>query len=199
MWEATAPSLCVRDWLCMFVRACVSTIHVCVLSLFLHGHVLCVVFFCGLWPVLLHVLPMWRQHSAWTSALTFSLSHKHTHKCTHTSDPHSSLLHSALKGSILMTVNSPDNRALSIFRQHYSVVKWTNTQRMRLLTGLMMPDWLAAADASGDEDVIYPFLTLSLQFCLSVSLLSLSHTHTPSFIWKLLLCSFAVIDKSMFS
>lgn len=63
----------------------------------------------------------------------------------------------------------------------------------------MMPDWLAAADASGDEDVIYSFLTLSLSFFPSVSLRLTPSPLTPSFIWKLLLCSLAVIDKSMFS
>lgn len=52
------------------------------------------------------------------------------------------LSHWAQKGIIVITVNSPDNISLSIFRQ-YSSVKWTNTQRMRVLTGLMMPDWLS--------------------------------------------------------
>ncbi len=142
--------------------------------------------FCGSSPVLLHVPHMWGQQSVRMSALTLC----HTH--THPPDPHSSFLHSALKGSILMTVNSPDNRALSIFRQYCSVVKWTNTQRMRLLAGLMMPDWLAAADASGDEDVIYPFLTLSLSVSLPRSFLPLSHL--PSFgscssQWSISLCS----------
>lgn len=100
------------------------------------------------------------------------------------------------RGSIPMTVNSPDSRALSIFRQYCSVVKWTNTQRMKLLTGLMMPDWLAAADTSGDEDVIYFFLS----FLFSPRLLSLTQAHTrvPWFgscsrvvsQWSISLCSF---------
>lgn len=64
---------------------------------------------------------------------------------------------------------------------------------MKLLTGLMMPDWLAG-DTSGDEDVIYPILSLSL--CVSHSLLS--HAYTRSFIgsrscvvsqWSISLCS----------
>lgn len=122
------------------------------------------------------------------------------HTCTHTHQILTVPFYTRLwRGGILMTVNSPDNSALSIFRQYYSVVKWTNTQRMRLLAGLMMPDWLAAADARGDEDVIYPFLSLSLSHSFPLSLCLAPLSLTPSFIWKLLLCSFALIDKSMFS
>lgn len=117
-----------------------------------------------------------RQHSwmYWhTLSPPFTILHTGSH--THT---RSFVLHSALMGSILMTVNSPDNCALSIFRQNCSVVKWTNTQRMRLLAGLMMPDWLAAVDASADENVIYPpshFLALSVSVSHSSRSL-LSHT-----------------------
>lgn len=132
--------------------------------------------------------------SIWRNKMLLSvltLYHKHTH----TPPPPilSSFLYCTLKGNILMTVNSPDSRALSIFRQYCSAVKWTNTQRMRLLTGLMMPDWLAAADTSGDEDVIYPFLSLSLPHAA----LSLPHMHITSFgscscvvsHWSISLCS----------
>lgn len=58
----------------------------------------------------------------------------------------------------------------------------------------MMPDWLAG-DMSGEEDVIYPILSLFLCMCVSHSLLS--HALVPSLEAALVL--FHVINKSMFS
>lgn len=77
-----------------------------------------------------------------TPALFLWHTHRHTYRHTLQILKHS-LFRRALEGSSLMTVNSPDNSALSIFSQYCRLVKWTNTRRMRLLAGLMMPDWLA--------------------------------------------------------
>lgn len=166
-----SPALCVWVWVCMFVCSCLQYTRV---FKFFCLNVSCVRF---LWALTCAVTCAAHVKAALNvdkRSDSLPLAHTFTHQILTVP-----FLHSALKGSILMTVNSPDNSALSIFRQYYSVVKWTNTQRMRLLAGLMMPDWLAAADTSGDEDVIYPFLTLSLSlslYPLSLCLALLSHT-----------------------
>lgn len=110
-----SPPLCVPA-LRVYVCVRLSAMHACVLSLF------CVNVRC------LRVLRALTCGVACAARVKAALcldkrskSLSHTH--THTSDPQSSLLHSVLKGSVLMTVNSPDNSALSIFRQYCSVVK----------------------------------------------------------------------------